>query len=358
MIKFEKNTQLDTGMRNLILSMMEVSEYLEEVLHYTERILTPKMERDLIKILQKYHVPHNNLKYDVKRLTHNPYYKNIKLDDVHTDTVWYEKNLIKKRTLMSMNFHKSLGKYLFHYHPIGYFESDVYLPALKESEDKVWMSPAISEIESMNDGIQNGHGKCMTMGLGIGVLPYLWLLKEEVESVTIVEFNSDVINLFEKYIRPQFPRDKKLEIIHGNGLDYYNEGFLNQFDYVYVDFWESNEDGLEYYTKLMEKKVDYKNIDFWIEDSMLSDVKYIVAPYLNILYQGKSIGDYISSLEGLDKTIAKKTNRYFKSRNDVITTDEELLHLIHSREVIREILAQWFKVVSKYATCVAMNNEQ
>ncbi|RBP57955.1 hypothetical protein DES36_12627 [Alkalibaculum bacchi] len=340
MIKFENNFQLDTAMKNLILSMIEVSEYLNEILNYTEKTLTPKMERELIKILQKYHVPHNNLKYDVKKLIDNPYYKNIKLDDVRTDTVWYEKALIKKRTLMSMNFHKPLGKYLFHYHPVGYFENDVYLPVLKEGEDKVWMSPAISEIESMNVGIQKGHGKCMTMGLGIGVLPYLWLNKEEVESVTIVEFNKDVIDLFEKYIRPQFPKNKKLEIIHGNGLDYYNEEFLNQFDYAYIDFWESNEDGLEYYTKLMEKKVYYENIDFWVEDSMLSDVKHIITPYLNTLYQGKSIAEYISSLEGLDQAIAKKANRYFKSRNHIIRTEEELLSIIHSRAILREILAQ------------------
>lgn len=340
MIKFENNSQLDTAMRSLIFSMIEVSEYLNEILNYTEKVLTPKMERELVKILKKYNIPHNNLKYDVKTLTDNPYYKNIKLDNVRTDTVWYEKALIKKRTLMSMNFHKSLGKYLFHYHPIGYFENDVYLPVLKEGENKVWMSPAISEIESMNDGIQKGHGKCMTMGLGIGVLPYLWLNKEEVESVTIVEFNKDVIDLFKKYICPQFPKNKKIEIIHGNGLDYYNKEFLNQFDYVYIDFWESNEDGLQYYIKLMEKKVDYENIDFWVEDSMLSDVKYIITPYLNTLYQGKSIAEYISSLEGLDQIIAKKANRYFKSRNDVITTEEELLNLIHSKEILREILAQ------------------
>jgi spermidine synthase len=88
----------------------------------------------------------------------------------------------------------------------------------------------------MRDGIEKGHGKCMTMGLGIGVLPYLWLLKDEVESVTIVEFNQDVIDLFEKYIRPQFKTHKKLEIIHGNAFDYYKVEFLNQFDYVYVDF--------------------------------------------------------------------------------------------------------------------------
>lgn len=72
----------------------------------------------------------------------------------------------------------------------------------------------------------------MTMGLEIGVLSYLWLLKDEVDSITVVEVNQDVIDLFEKYIRPQFRTDKKLEIIHVDAFDYYNEEFLNQFNYM------------------------------------------------------------------------------------------------------------------------------
>lgn len=239
---------------------------------------------------------------------------------------------------MNMNFYKPLGKYLFHYHPIGFFETDIYLPVLKEGE-KVWMSPAVSEIESMNDGIEKGHGKCMTMGLGIGVLPYLWLLKTQVESVTIVEFNQDVINLFEQYIKPQFKTDKKLEIIHGNAFDYYNKDFLSQFDYVYIDFWESTEDGLESYIKLMEKKIDLPHIDYWIEDSILCNVKYIIAPYLYTIYQGNSILDFISSIDDDSKIIAKKVNKYFKARTDEITTEDELLTLIHDKKVLRDILS-------------------
>lgn len=340
MIKFEKNTQLDTAMKNLILSMVDVNEYITNILDYTEKVLTPKMEKKLIEILKKYNVPNDGLKYDSKIITENQYYKDVKLDNVLSDTVRYEKATIKKRTLMNMNFHKSMGKYLFHYHPIGYFDIDVHLPVLKEGYSKVWMSPAISELESMRDGIKKGHGKCMTMGLGIGVLPYLWLLKDEVESVTIVEFNKDVIDLFDKYIRPQFKTDKKLKIIHGDAFDYYNEEFLNQFDYVYVDFWESTEDGLIFYTKLMEKKINLPHIDYWIEDSILYDLKYIVAPYLYTIYEGKSIMDFISSIEGDSKILAKKTNKYFKTRNDVIKTEDELLSIIHGKDVLREILAQ------------------
>ena len=338
MIKFERNKELDIAMRALISSMIEVNEYLTTILDYTEKVLTPQKEKELIAVLKKYNIPHENLKYDLKILTENPYYRDIKLDSVSTETVRYEEDSIKKRTLMSMNFHQAVGKYLFHYHPIGYFDEDIAMPVLKEG-GRVWMSPAVSEIESMRDGFEKGHGKCMSMGLGIGMLPYLWLQKDEVESVTVVEFNKDVIKLFEKYIRPQFKTDKKLEIIHGNAFDYFNEEFLNRFDYVYVDFWESSGDGLEAYIKLMEKKIDLPHIDYWVEDSMLCDVKYIVAPYLYTLYEGKSVTDFIASIDSDSKDLAKKANRYFKTRNDVITTEDELLDIIHGKGVLRKILS-------------------
>lgn len=339
MIKYEHNKALDIAMRNLILSMMEVNDYLTSVLDDMEKVLTPGKERALIEILKKYNIPSDNLKYDVKLLTENPYFKNIRLDNVNSESVKYERITIKKRTLINMNFHQPMGKYLFHHHPIGYFEEDVHLPALIEG-DTVWMSPAVSEIMSMDVGIQKGHGKCMTMGLGIGVLPYLWLQKDEVESVTIVEFNKDVIDLFTRYIQPQFNTTKKIEVIHGNAIDYYNEEFLNQFDYVYVDFWESNEDGLEAYTKLMEKKVNLPHIDFWIEDSILNDLKYVLVPYLFALYEGRSIADFISSLDAELKSYGKKINKYFKKCTSLISSETELLHFIHSVEVLREILSQ------------------
>jgi len=68
------------------------------------------------------------LKYDFKILTENPYFRDVKLDSVDSETLMYEKDTIKKKTLMSMNFHQPVGRYLFHHHPIGYFETDIDLP--------------------------------------------------------------------------------------------------------------------------------------------------------------------------------------------------------------------------------------
>lgn len=71
---------------------------------------------------------------------------------------------------------------------------------------------------------------------------------------------------------------------------------------------------------------------------MLYDLKYIIAPYLYTVYEGKDIMDFISSIDADSKKFAKKVNRYFKTRNDLIKTEDELLDIIHGKDVLRDTL--------------------
>lgn len=132
MITFQSNNVIDSAMKNLLLSIIIVNKYLSSILNYNEKFLSKKNEKEVINILKEYNIPYDSLKYDSKILTDNPYYKNIKLDNIHYGNVKYEKTTIRKRTLMSMNFHQPLGKYMFHYHSLGYFDTNVDLTALKE----------------------------------------------------------------------------------------------------------------------------------------------------------------------------------------------------------------------------------
>jgi len=154
-----------------------------------------------------------------------------------------------------------------------------------------------------------------------------------------VEVNKDVIDLFENQILPQFDIDKKVTIIHASAYDKWNEDFLKEFDYVYADFWESTEDGLTCYANLMEKKIDLPHIDYWIEDSILADIKYMVISYLSVVYHKRSVMDFMSSIDPDMKRYAIKINKYFKRRSDTIGTEDELLSLIHSKKILREILS-------------------
>ena len=338
MITFDKTPALTRCFHDLSLSMISMQEFLRKLLPYMEKPLTEKEEKDVLLLFSQYGVPQHSLKISPKLLKNHPYFRNIQLKEIQTETVSYKETVIPKRRLMNTDFMKPLGRHLFHYHPLGYFEEDIRMPALHEG-DTVWMAPAVSEFTSMEEGIRKGHGKCLTFGLGIGLIVYMWLRKEEVTEVTIVEFNEDVIQLFQKHILPQFPEGKSVTIIHGDAFDYSTENFLSQFDYVYVDFWESTEDGLTYYTKLMETGVDLPHVDFWIEESILMDVKYLTFLYLKHVFEGKSASDFMFQQDFSLAKYARKIHFFFQQLEMTIGSPEELLSLIHSRNVLRSILS-------------------
>ena len=61
MIRFNKNIELDNTFKNLILSMVNVNEYLTSVLNYNETIITPKKEKEVMLLFKKYNIPVNSL---------------------------------------------------------------------------------------------------------------------------------------------------------------------------------------------------------------------------------------------------------------------------------------------------------
>ena len=61
-----------------------------------------------------------------------------------------------------------------------------------------------NEIETMKEAVDKASGNVLTFGLGLGYYAYMVSEKENVESVTIVDSNEDVIDLFKKYVLPQF----------------------------------------------------------------------------------------------------------------------------------------------------------
>lgn len=60
------------------------------------------------------------------------------------------------------------------------------------------MSVSPNEVFTMEKIIKNAKGKVLTLGCGMGYFAYMVSLKEDVESITIVESEQSVIDLFEK----------------------------------------------------------------------------------------------------------------------------------------------------------------
>jgi hypothetical protein len=100
-----------------------------------------------------------------------------------------------------------------------------------------WMSLSAHEIESQELGCRYAHGHTVVMGLGMGWVALNMALNPEVKSVTIVEYDPEVIDLFRQSGAsgglPSAILDK-LKIVEASALTWQAE---HEIDFLYADIW-------------------------------------------------------------------------------------------------------------------------
>lgn len=161
---------------------------------------------------------------------------------------------------------------------IGYFKTRFSFPAVLENGVE-WMTITPNEIETMKEPIREAHGKVLTLGLGLGYYAFMVSEKQDVNSITVVERDKHVIELFEKNILPQFPNAQKVRVISNDAFDYLQkEAKQESFDYVFADLWHDQSDGLPLYLRLRKLEKEYPNTKFsyWIEPTILSSLRHMV----------------------------------------------------------------------------------
>ncbi len=263
----------------------------------------------------------------------NPYVKNIKFDNLTNKNFSYKKVTIKKGYLFNADsIVDDKDKELKDYMKLRALDKDIETLFLYQ-DDKEWMMAVPSESLTNDPYAKKAHGNIVTFGLGIGYFVYMAMLNENVKSITVIEKSKEVIELF-KEIRNQFP-NTKLEIINGDAYDYFNEKYLSNFDYIYVDIWKSSDDGREIIEKLLKQYLPPLNkCDFWIENSCLSVIKTLIYLYYDeLVYKHKNIvkKEYVH--------LMNKTRKYFDNLNIKVDDVDTLKHYMYDKEVLREILA-------------------
>lgn len=161
---------------------------------------------------------------------------------------------------------------------IGYFKERFDFPAILENGVE-WMTVTPNEIATMREPIARSRGRVLTLGLGLGYFAFCASQKKEVERVTVVERDGEVISLFRQYLLPQFPHADKIEIVQSDAFAYLEQQKTGEnFDYLFADLWHDQSDGLSMYLRLrrMEKAWGIGAVDYWIEPSMLSTLRQMV----------------------------------------------------------------------------------
>ena len=186
------------------------------------------------------------------------------------------------------------------YSQIGYFDEKFSYLALTQGNN-VWMSLNPNEIETMKPFIQKGKGNVLVLGLGMGYVPYMLSLKDDVKSITIIEKDQEVIDIFNKLIWPNFSNKNKFRIVKDDAVEFMKKSVKSpQFDYIFADLWHDPDDGLPLFVEL--KKID-NNIDCWLETSMFALLRRCMITLIEETLNGAKEEDYRHAKNYTDKVI-------------------------------------------------------
>ncbi|WP_404330840.1 hypothetical protein [Mesobacillus maritimus] len=207
---------------------------------------------------------------DEKEYYDNPYYQNITIPTIKIgkSELKYEKYKPFEGFVCNDIIQTIEGRQI---PQIGFFQTEFKFPAVLE-EDRIWMTITPNEIETMKEPVEQAFGHVLTYGLGLGYYAYMVSEKANVESVTIVEANEDVIHLFTQYVLPQFENAQKIKTIKADAFEYaQNHMSKGNYDFVFTDLWHDVSDGIDMYLKMRkyEKQTPNTVFTYWIEKSIL-----------------------------------------------------------------------------------------
>jgi hypothetical protein len=266
----------------------------------------------------------------------SPYNSCIRLDKIESDEFRFSSELLPANQLFNVSgiiFDKN--RELNDWMQLRALD-EPYKAAVLWQKDEVWMLDAPSESNTIDPYAKKAHGNVLTFGLGIGYFAFMALLNPKVTSVTVIEKSPSVIAMFKQYILPQFPQKEKIRIIEGDAFDYFNETFIQAFDYVFTDIWKSGSDGFLIIEKLLQQyNPPLEKVDFWIESSCFE-----FAPALILLaFQSITNHKVESHFDPFYRRILRKIHRFLESEQVIIQDVDQLKDRMYDIETIRKIIS-------------------
>lgn len=127
---------------------------------------------------------------------------------------------------------------------------------LKDSCDII-MSDTPMEIKTNQTIINRAHGRVLIGGLELGLILLELQKNKRIEIVTVVEKNSEVIDL----VLPHLKLDDRFSVVKGD-IFQYTFSKLTKFDTIYFDIWNSIcGDNVEEMVELKKKYAKHFNKD-------------------------------------------------------------------------------------------------
>jgi hypothetical protein len=222
-------------------------------------------------------------------LESNPYYQNIHFDNQKQGR--FELSMASFRRYELFMYDTPKDRFQGVMIPaIGTVDHRFKFPNIKEN-GSVWMSITPNEIFTMQKPIEDASGKVLTLGCGMGYFAYMTALKDNVEHVTIIEKQPEVIELFNTFILPQFPCKDKITVIQADAFDYMEALADGEYDYCFVDIWKGNTDTVPYLEmKKLCSRFKKTTLSYWIEDALIATIiGFVYMIILEEFYKNQNI---------------------------------------------------------------------
>ena len=206
---------------------------------------------------------------DARAYEADPYYANIRIPPAREGRWSFQRQRYRPYEAFVCGDLQSLpdGRVL---PQIGFFDREFAYPAVLE-DGREWMLITPNEIETMRPAVRAARGRVLAYGLGLGYFAYMAARKEDVTSVTVVERDAGVLELFRRHVLPQFPRADKLSLVEADAFSYAGAHMGDgRYDVVFTDLWHDPSDGVELYLRMraMERLSPGSRFVYWIEDTL------------------------------------------------------------------------------------------
>ena len=168
---------------------------------------------------------------------------------------------------------------------IGIFDQGYNYPFLSKGDAGICgITPYL--VYTMESHIEKASGKVLNLGCGMGYFAYRAHRKEDVECVTVVEKQPEKLELFQRYVLPQFDHPEKIEVIGQDPVVFMENVPDGRYDHCFADICVNNTDLQPYFqVKKSCRKYNKTKMSFWIEDSLVDTLKNMV--FLEILAAAK-----------------------------------------------------------------------
>ena len=221
-------------------------------------------------------------KLDEAMLEDNPCYKAyMGLDDFRVGDISYAKKHYLPGQLFVSGDKEERKDPLLDFTPNGYFPKRVPYPELSKG-GVPWMSIIPHEIATMAFAIERSRGKVLTYGCGLGYFAFMASLHDNVESVTIVEKDKALLDLFAERFLPCFTHKEKIILVNQDALEFAKSKKNKGYDLLFADLWHNADDGLPLYCRLLGLEGVAKENLYWIESGILT---YLRRYILTALYE-------------------------------------------------------------------------